>query len=261
MPRISVETRNRVIHLKSEGVKLVDIQKRLCEEGVSIALSSLYRLIKKYNAYGSVENRHGLFRSKILSNEQVAYIHECMKHNDEYTGRHLLELLLQRWPNLSISVETIKRERRALGWVASKPKYCQLIRDRNKQKRLDWCNLMLSTNETFDNVIFSDECSVKLDNHGRLCFRLRGEPRTLKPKPKHPVKVHVWAGISKQGATQICIFTGVLDAVSYCNILEQTLIPFTNRVFPNSNYRFQQDNDPKHTSTYAQNFYIQKGIN
>ena len=57
--------------------------------------------------------------SKILSNEQVEYIHECMKDNDECTGRQLHELLLERWPNLSVSIDTIKRERRALGWVAS----------------------------------------------------------------------------------------------------------------------------------------------
>ena len=90
---------------------------------------------------------------------------------------------------------------------------------------------------------------------------MRGEPRVLKPKPKHPVKVHVWVGISRQGATQICIFIGVLDAINYCNMLEPTLIPFTNSIFPNNNYRFQQDNDPKHTRTYAQQFYIPKGIN
>ena len=210
MPRISAEARSRVVHLKSQGFKLLDIQNRLSEEGINISLSALYRLIKKYNAYGSVENQCQGYVSKILSNEQVEYIHECMKDNDECTGRQLHELLLERWPNLSVSIDTIKRERRALGWVASKPKYCQWIRDRNKQKRVDWCNEMISTNEAFDNVIFSDECSIQLDNHGRLCFRLRGEPRVLKPKPKHPVKVHVWAGISKQGATQICIFTGVL---------------------------------------------------
>ena len=27
-------------------------------------------------------------------------------------------------------------------------------------------------------------------------------------QPKHPLKVHVWAGISRSGATGICIFEG-----------------------------------------------------
>ena len=64
-----------------------------------------------------------------------------------------------------VSIDIIKCERRALGLVASQPNYCQWIRDRNKQKGLDWCNEMISTNEAFDNVI-CDECSIQLDNHG-----------------------------------------------------------------------------------------------
>ena len=152
---------------------------------MTISLSALYRLIKKYNEYGSVSNRL-VSVSKVLNSEQLDYIHECMKSNDEYTARQLHALLLDKWLNFIVSVDTIKRERRLLGWVASKPKYCQWVRDRNKQKRFDWCKEIISTGETFDNVIFSDECSIQL--HGRLCFRLRGQ---LKPKPKHPV--HVWA--------------------------------------------------------------------
>ena len=60
------------------------------------------------------------------------------------------------------------------------------MREANK-KRLDWCKDRLSENEQFGNVIFTDECSVK------------NEPRKLKPKLKHPVKVHIWGGISKKG--------------------------------------------------------------
>ena len=86
-----------------------------------------------------------------------------------------------------ISLTTIKTIKKKLGWVVTKPKYCQLIRTANKQKRLDWCRDRLADNDTFDNVIFMDECSVQLDNHGRLCFRKRGHIRKFKPRPKHPM--------------------------------------------------------------------------
>ena len=34
-----------------------------------------------------------------------------------------------------------------------------------------------------------------------------------------------------------------MNAENYCQILEETLKPFVESVFPNNNYRFQQDND------------------
>lgn len=79
-------------------------------------------------------------------------------------------------------------------------------------------------------------------------------------RAKHPVKVHVWAGISKAGPTEICIFDGTMEATLYTDILEKTLIPFIRNVLPNS-HRFMQDNDPKHTSKHAQNFLEANDIN
>ena len=107
-----------------------------------------------------------------------------------------------------------------------------MIRETNKEKRLVWCKERLEDDESFEDVVFSDECSVEQDSHGRLCFRRKKEPRKLKPCPKHPVKVHVWAGILHRGPTPVVIFTGALTSTRYCTILEQGLIPFLKDAFP-----------------------------
>ena len=51
-----------------------------------------------------------------------------------------------------------------------------------------------------------------------------------------------------------------MDACLYTEILDGTLLPFIQSRMPDG-HRFMQDNDPKHTSRYAQDFYEEAGIN
>ena len=79
-------------------------------------------------------------------------------------------------------------------------------------------------------------------------------------RAKHPVKVHVWAGISLRGRTAICIFEGVMNAELYVQILDQTLLPFLRELYPGG-HRFMADNDPKHTSNLAKAFLESANVN
>ena len=87
-----------------------------------------------------------------------------------------------------------------------------------------------------------------------------GKERYLKPAAKHTLKVNVWAGISKRGAAKICIFDSIMDADLYIDILKDHFVPFIEKKIPDG-YRSMQDNDPKHTSKKAQEFYREVGIN
>ena len=86
-----------------------------------------------------------------------------------------------------------------------KTRYCQLIRNTNKEKRLQFALDHPDFHVTCNDCIFTDETTVQLEWHSRRCARMKGEQSKPKPKPKHPCKVHVWAGISSRGATQ-CVY-------------------------------------------------------
>ena len=122
-----------------------------------------------------------------------------------------------------------------------------------------WCQHQLQQREDFQNVIFADESSVQLETHAKLCFRKRKTPRKLKPRAKHPVKIHVWGGISHCGATKIIMFSGIMNAERLGRILEVGLLPFIRDKFPH-NHRLYHDNDPKHASNHIKNFFSRNNV-
>lgn len=116
-------------------------------------------------------------------------------------------------------------------------------------------------NEHFDfsDTIFCDETKIQLNTYRKLSCHREGQPKKLKARFKHPVSVLAFAGISRRGRTNICIFTGLMDAKAYCEILSSAFIPSAKKLYPDG-YKLHQDNDPKHASRFAKNFYEKNKI-
>ena len=130
-------------------------------------------------------------------------------------------------------------------WYYIAQYYCNVSYSiqQNKKKRLVWSKEQLRTKEEFKDVIFTDETTVQLEQHSKICFRKRLQPRQLKQRAKHPIKIHVWGGISLWGATKVIMFTGIMNAERLRVILEAGLLPFIQEQFSDG-HRLYQDNDP-----------------
>ena len=129
MPRLDIETRRRVIFLSRSGYSVSQIKKRLKQENINISLAALYNLLKKYNETGKLIDLPRRTRPIKLNNVMRAFINQALSENDELTTRQARNLLTQQWPTLQVSLPTIKQIRQKIGWVCTKPHYCQLIRD------------------------------------------------------------------------------------------------------------------------------------
>ena len=116
---------------------------------------------------------------------------------------------------------------------------------RRSRKQQGWSLQLLSiacwfltprkpSGDTFQNMIFSNECSISLQSHSRRCFRMADKPTKRKPKPKHPLNVHVWGGISRRGATRFCIFDGIMDADLYAMFLRRRSFHLLEINFPST---------------------------
>ena len=129
MPRLSIEARFRVISLCLSGYSISATSQRLREENVLISQRALYSLVEKYRRKGTVRDLPRGKRPAVITEEMKVFIEEQLQRNDELTSTSIKRLLAERWPRAEVSTATIKHVRRKLGWVCTRPHYCQLLRD------------------------------------------------------------------------------------------------------------------------------------
>ena len=93
-------------------------------------------------------------------------VEDQMRVDDETTAYQLHRLLTEK--GYSISLRTVLRCRTALGWTFRGSTYCQLICEVNKVKRLDWARDHV--HDTFDDVTWSEKCTVQMESHRRFAY-------------------------------------------------------------------------------------------
>ena len=90
-----------------------------------------------------------------------------------------------------------------------------MVREVTKVKRADFCASLIEIDDSFYDVIFSDESSIQLHNNKTTSYRPFDSQNPSMPKPKHPLKVHVWAAISRRWGSKITIFQNIMEKKSY----------------------------------------------
>jgi len=86
---------------------------------------------------------------------------------------------------VAVCSSTVQRSRKQQGWTLQRTRYCQLIRDANKIKQLEYAQQVLESGDTFHNVIFSNKYTLSLVHYRRTCYQTFDEPTKQKSKPKH----------------------------------------------------------------------------
>ena len=115
--------------LHAAGFSVKNIYQRLQQEKVDVSIRAIYSLVKKFEVRGSVNDLPRRKTPQILTDEMKRFIEEEYRKNDELTSTAVKALLLRKWPEVQVSISTIKRVRRKMGWVCTRPHYCQLLRE------------------------------------------------------------------------------------------------------------------------------------
>jgi transposase len=115
-------------------------------------------------------------------------------------------------------------------------------------------------------VLFTDECRFCLfQSDGRMrVWREPGQqnlPQNVRISENQGPSVHVWAGITLHGKTELVFLERNVNANSYGELLETHAIPFMQQVFGGlNNCILQDDNAPAHRAAAVQLLKQQLGV-
>ena len=113
---------------------------------VHVTTQIVRRCHKRYVEAGSIFRRQGSGRPTLHTAALLHTIEDIMQAaDDEATVVQIHSYLLQQSQRL-LSLSTILGARHGLGWTYQGSVYCQLIRQANKEKRLEWARAHLHDN-------------------------------------------------------------------------------------------------------------------
>ena len=157
-------TKLRILRYHSQGYKPYTIAKLLCEsDGIRVSRYGIAKFLKVYHATGSIRRRPGSGRISKITAEIKELVEQQMQQDDEIMAYELHRMINES--SYDVSLQTVLRCRTFLGWTFRGSAYCQLIRDADIQH----------PDDDFEDIIWTDECMVQLQNHRRFCCRKLGQ--------------------------------------------------------------------------------------
>ena len=166
---------------------------------------------------------------------------------------------------------TIRRHLKEQGLLCHVWRLKPFISPANKEKRRLWAMQHVSwTVEDWERVAFLDESKFmlfKLDGR-QYCWIKPGQaldPRFTKKAIKHGVgNLMVWGCITTKGMGRLYWIKGIMCGPDYIQILNDqflgSLKDLKLRCTGQSGIIFQQDNDPKHRSKVAEEWFRAKNV-
>lgn len=257
--RTTIEQRELVLNHFKNGHS-----RRKIAEMVNLSDSTVQSIIWRFVHENRVRDKGRCAPNKIFNLTDERYIVRKIKANPKLSAPKLATEVKNQLGK-SCSAETIRRvlrEHDFNGRVARKKPF---ISKKNQQWRLAFAKEHISKDINFwSKVIFADESKFNIFGSDGQSYVWR-KPNTelknknLKPTVKHGGgSVMVWACMSAAGVGNLVFIEGIMDKTMYLNILKDNLVQSAQKLGIQSDFRFYQDNDPKHKSGIVQMWLIWK---
>lgn len=231
----------------------------------NISPGSVCKTLKKYKLWGTFKHAGRNGRPSIASAEILDSIKTNLRKNNK-TSLRKMAVKIEEETKMHVSHVTAKNILNNINFFAYPPIKKPFISEKNIKLRFNNSIKWLKMNEeALKKIVFSDESKFNLFYNDGKSFVWR-EPRTglnsenLSPTIKHGgISVMVWACFSYHGKGRLVFIDGIMDAAKYCCILSDNLFASVDEMGL-SDFIFQQDNDPKHTSRLAKEYLAENNV-
>jgi transposase len=242
---ISKQERQRevLLHLWNEGLR----NGKELHERTNIPLSTIYDNIKKLKKSGTTQRASGSGRPRKITGDASRALGQFVRRDSSIPTRTLATKLSEN--GVQVHYSTISRHLARIGYSKSLPKAIPMLTEAHKRRRVEWAQEHL--NDNWGKTLFSDETAFQLFRNTVERWHKGKQP--VRPMPKDRTKIMAWGGFCMKGKTSLLCFQRIMDGNFYTEIL-QTQMPQIRQLLGGKRWRFQQDNDPKHTSRVAKAF-------
>lgn len=144
------------------GTSVAGIRRRLISMGHTVSRDTISYWIRMFELglFGDVCDTSAPTVLSSVTQRDADLIRDCLTRDPSLFSRDIHRVL--REDGATCGHSTTKLVIEATGITHSKPRHGQMVRDANKVKRVEFCERLIASNDTLDDVIFSDECSVQL---------------------------------------------------------------------------------------------------
>jgi len=231
----------------------------------SVSRKTVYNVFNRLKKENRLEPKSGGRKTKISKRVDRLIMRKVIA-NPRISVRSLAQDIRQEC-DLVVPHKTVRqvilRHRYSSRVARKKP----LLSEVNIEKRHSFAvSMMDHAEEYWDDVIFCDETKMMLyynDGPSRVWRKLLSalEKQNIIPTIKFgKLSVMIWGCISSHGVGKLAFIESTMNAVQYLDILKSNLKASAKKfgLFSNNkpNFKFYQDNDPKHKECNVRNWLL-----